>query len=196
VIAVSKSAESPGAHRVETRVLGVLAFSHTRGDVLEIGIGTGRNLPFYTTETRLVGIDLSAAMLAVARDRAVRLGRAADLREGQTESLSFAVDSFDAVVCTLVLCCVPNPQRAMAEFARVLKPGGKLVMLEHVRSPVWGVRILQHVLEPISLQFQADDMLRDPLDYLPPTGLQIEYVERSKWGIIERLIARKRGLDD
>jgi ubiquinone/menaquinone biosynthesis C-methylase UbiE len=167
------------------------AASQARGDVLEIGIGTGRNLPFYAVDTRLVGIDMSAAMLAVARQRAQLVGRSVDLRVAHAESLSFVNESLDAVVCTLVLCCMPNPQRAINEMARVLKPGAKLVMVEHVRSPVWPVRLVQQVLEPISLRTQADDLLRDPLDYLADLPLTIELLERSKWGVIERLVARK-----
>ncbi|HEX9270368.1 MAG TPA: class I SAM-dependent methyltransferase, partial [Candidatus Limnocylindria bacterium] len=83
--------------------------SQASGDVLELGVGTGRNLSFYPPDVRLTAIDLSPAMLEVARRRARELGRAVDLRLGDAERLEFADGSFDSVVITLVLCTVPSP---------------------------------------------------------------------------------------
>jgi SAM-dependent methyltransferase len=167
------------------------AASRAGGDVLEIGIGTGRNLEFYPTSTRLVGVDISPSMLAIARRRAYELGRDVDLRPGDAESLGFADTWFDTVICTLVLCSVPNDRRALAEAARVLKPEGRLVLVEHVRSPNLPVRIAQQILHPLMLTLEHDHLLRDPVYHLPAHGLEIETCERMKWGIVERLVARK-----
>jgi ubiquinone/menaquinone biosynthesis C-methylase UbiE len=167
------------------------AASRARGDVLEIGIGTGRNLEFYPEATRLVGIDLSPGMLAIARRRAQDLGRAVDLRQGDAESLAFADAAFDTVVCTLVLCSVPDDRRVLAEVGRVLKRGGRVVLVEHVRSRVTPVRIVQQLLEPVMLRLENDHLLRDPVDHLPAYGFEIETCERTKWGIVERVIAHK-----
>ena len=165
--------------------------SQARGDVLEIAVGTGRNLPFYPQEVRLTGVDLSPAMLAVARQRAQKLGRAVDLRVGNAQALDFPDASFDTVVCTLSLCTIPDDRQAVAEAVRVLRFGGRLLLLEHLRSPIAAVRTLQRLLEPLFVRFWADHLLRDPLDYLAPEGLELERVERSTWGIVERLSARK-----
>ena len=165
--------------------------SQARGDVLEIAVGTGRNLPFYPQEVRLTGVDLSPAMLAVARQRAQTLGRAVDLRVGNAQALDFPDASFDTVVCTLSLCTIPDDRRAVAEAVRVLRSGGRLLLLEHVRSPIAAVRTLQRLLEPLFVRFWADHLLRDPLDYLASEGLELERVERSAWGIVERLSVRK-----
>ena len=165
--------------------------SQARGDVLEIAVGTGRNLPFYPQEVRLTGVDLSPAMLAVARQRAQKLGRAVDLRVGNAQALDFPDASFDTVVCTLSLCTIPDDRRAVAEAMRVLRSGGRLLLLEHVRSPIAAVRTLQRLLEPLFVRFWADHLLRDPLDYLASEGLELERVERSAWGIVERLSVRK-----
>ena len=165
--------------------------SQARGDVLEIAVGTGRNLPFYPQEVRLTGVDLSPAMLAVARQHAQKLGRAVDLRVGNAQALDFPDASFDTVVCTLSLCTIPDDRRAVAEAMRVLRSGGRLLLLEHVRSPIAAVRILQRLLEPLFVRFWADHLLRDPLDYLASEGLELERVERSAWGIVERLSVRK-----
>jgi ubiquinone/menaquinone biosynthesis C-methylase UbiE len=82
--------------------------SQATGDVLDVAVGTGRNLPFYPDSVRLTGIDFSAAMLDLVRDRAVELGRKIDLREGDAQALPFPDASFDTVVCTLGLCGFPT----------------------------------------------------------------------------------------
>ena len=165
--------------------------SQARGDVLEIAVGTGRNLPFYPPDAQLTGIDVSSAMLALARNRANEMRRQIDLRVGDAQSLEFPAAMFDTVVCTLALCTIPDPARAVAEAARVLRPGGQLLLLEHVRSPILPVRALEWILEPLSVRFEADHLLREPLTYVTASGLRIERLERSGWGIMERLVARK-----
>lgn len=162
-----------------------------RGDVLEIAIGTGRNLPFYPPEVRLTGIDISPEMLAIARRRAAELGREADLRLGDAQALDFPDASFDTVVSTLTLCSIPDDRRAVAEVWRVLRPGGCFLLLEHVRSPLLPVRAVQRVLDPIFTRTSADHLLREPLDHLRAEGFAIERLERSKLGLVERVVARK-----
>lgn len=166
--------------------------AQARGDALEIAIGTGRNLPLYPAEVRLTGIELSPAMLAVARGRAQELGRTVDLRVGDAQALAFPDASFDTVVRTLALCTIPDDRGAVAEAVRVLRPGGRLLLLEHVRSPLKSVRAVQQLLEPLFVRFLADHLVRDPLDYLASEGLEVERVERSRWGIVERIAAIKR----
>lgn len=161
------------------------------GDILEIAVGTGRNLPYYPRDARLTGIDLSPAMLAVARDRARELDREVDLRLGDAQALDFPDGRFDTVVSTLALCTIPDARQAVAEARRVLRPGGQLLLLEHVRSPNRIVQAVQRLLDPLFVRFQADHLLREPLDYAEAEGFAVEQLERSKWGIVERLAARK-----
>ncbi len=165
--------------------------AQARGDILEIAVGTGRNLPYYAEETRLTGVDLTAAMLDVARRRAAMLGRVVDLQLGNAQNLDFPDETFDTVVATLALSSIPNDRQAMAEAWRVLRPGGRLLLVEHVRSPLRFVRAIQRVLDPISVRRHANHLLRDPLDHLAAVGFAVERMERSKWGIIERVAARK-----
>jgi len=165
--------------------------SRARGEVLEIAVGTGRNLPFYNEDVRLTGIELSPEMLAIARRRTRELGREADLRSGDAQDLPFRDASFDTVVCTLGLCTIPDDRGAVAEAARVLRPGGRLLLLEHVRSPVLPVRVLQTLLNPLTVLLENDHLLREPLRYVEAAGLVLELAERSKWAIVERLAARK-----
>lgn len=165
--------------------------SQARGEVLEVAIGTGRNLPFYPKEVRLTGVDLSPAMLEFAQARARELGIEADLRVGDAQALPFPDEVFDTVVITLSLCTIPDDRKALAEATRVLRPGGRLLLLEHVRSPLLPVRAVQRVLDPLFVRLGADHLLREPLDHLQDASLEVERQERSKWGIVERLSARK-----
>ena len=171
------------------------ACEQAAGDVLEIAVGTGRNLPFYPQDIRLTGIELSPEMLAIARKRKRELGREAEFESGDAQALRFDDESFDSVVCTLSLCTIPDERRALSEAFRVLRPGGRLLLLEHVRSPARPVRAVQRLLDPLLVRFEADHLLRDPLDHLADIGFEIERLERSKWGIVERLAARRPPAD-
>ncbi len=166
--------------------------SQARGDVLEIAVGTGRNLDAYPRGVRLIGIDLSPAMLGLAKARARQLGADVDLQLGDAQALSFAAESFDTVVVTLALCAVPDDRRAIHEAARVLRPGGRLVWLEHVRSPFAPVRWVQQVLDPLLVRLEADHLLRDPIDHIERESFTVERLERSRLGFVERGIARKQ----
>ena len=168
------------------------ACSHAEGDVLEIAVGSGRNLPFYPPSVKLTAIEFSPQMLALARKRADALGREFDLREGDAQDLEFDDRSFDTVIITLALCTIPDDRKAAREAYRVLRPGGRLILLEHVRSPALPVRAIQRLLDPLAVRFEADHLVREPLDYIAEEGFEVESVERSKWGIVERVVARKR----
>ena len=166
------------------------ACSRAQGDVLEIAVGTGRNLEFYPPDTRLTGIELSPNMLAIAEGRRTRLMPTADLRQGDAQRLEFADASFDTVVCTFSLCSIPDDASAVREIKRVLRPGGTLVAVEHVRSPSRIVAAIQRLLEPFARR-QGDSLTREPLDHLRHEGFEIEILERAKLGIVERATARK-----
>ena len=165
--------------------------SQAEGDVLEIAVGTGRNLPFYPRAVRLTGVDFSPAMLEIARSRAAQAGMDVELREGDAQMLDFADASFDTVVCTLSLCSIPDDRRAVAEVKRVLRPGGRFLLMEHVRSPVLPVRFGQYVINWFSVRFQGDHMLREPLEHLRVFGFLVERLERRKLGFVELVAARK-----
>lgn len=159
-----------------------------RGDVLEIAIGTGRNLPYYPADVRLTGVDLTPVMLELARQRASALGREVGLRVGDAQALDLPDARFDTVVATLALSSIPDVGRAVAEARRVLRPGGRLLLLEHVRSPLLPVRLLQRLFDPLFVRCYWDHLLREPLDHLVAEGFVVDRVERSKAGVIERLM--------
>jgi len=165
--------------------------SQARGEVLEIGVGTGRNLEHYPQSIRLTGIDISAPMLDLARQRARALGREVDLRLGDAQALEFADERFDTVVFTLSLCSIPDNRKAVREAKRVLRVGGRLLLLEHVASPRWPVRAVQKLLDWITVRTVGDHLVRDPLVQLKDFGFEVDRIERLKWGIVERVAASK-----
>jgi ubiquinone/menaquinone biosynthesis C-methylase UbiE len=165
--------------------------SQVEGEVLEIAVGTGRNLRHYPAGLRLTGIEFSPAMLEIARRRADELGLEVDLRIGDAQALDFPDASFDSVACSLALCTIPDDRAAVAEIKRVLRPGGRVLLLEHVRSPVAAVRLAQRLVEPLAVRLEGDHLLREPLDHLRAEQFDIQQVLRSKLGIVERVAARK-----
>lgn len=161
------------------------------GRVLEVGIGTGRNLAHYPPQVHLTGIDLSPAMLDRARARASSLGRSIDLRVADAQRLPFADASFDTVTATLTLCSVPDDAAAVAEMARVLRPGGRLLLLEHVASPHPIVRAVQRLLDPLFALLAADHLLRRPEAAVRNAGLAIDELAPSKAGLVARVRAHR-----
>jgi ubiquinone/menaquinone biosynthesis C-methylase UbiE len=121
------------------------------GQVLEVGIGTGLNVPFYdrTRVQRVVGVDPSLELHALAQRRIDAAGLNVELVGLSAERLPLADASFDTVVCTYTLCSIPDPAAALAEMRRVLRPGGRLLFSEHGRAPDASVRRWQHRLQPI-----------------------------------------------
>lgn len=165
--------------------------SRAGGEVLEVAVGTGLNLPFYPVDVRLTGVDLSPAMLAVARKRAAALGREVDLREGDAQALPFPDVSFDAVVCTLSLCAIPDDRAAIAEMWRVLRPKGRLLLLDHVGSHWWPIWAGQRLLETFTVRSAGEHQTRRPLPLVQAAGFAIEETQRLKAGTVERVAAVK-----
>lgn len=167
------------------------ACDHAEGRVLEVAVGTGRNLALYPAGVELTGMELSPAMLAVAQARAAGPGRTVDLRLGDAQHLDFPDGSFDTVLATLTLCSIPDDRAAVQEMARVLRPGGRLVLLDHVASPRRSVRVVQRLLDPLLVRLEGDHLLRRPELTVRTAGLVVDELSRSRLGIVLRLLAHK-----
>ncbi len=165
--------------------------SQAGGDVLEVAIGTGLNLPRYPPGVRLTGVDLSRVMLAAAAKRAADLDITVDLSEADAERLPLDDASFDTVVCTLSLCSVPNDRAAIAEMHRVLRPGGQLLLLDHVAATNRLLLALQRLWEKVTLHFVGDHQTRRPLPLVEQAGFDVQDSRRTKAGTVERLRAVK-----
>jgi phosphatidylethanolamine/phosphatidyl-N-methylethanolamine N-methyltransferase len=163
-----------------------VAYINARGgEVLEVGVGTGLSLETYNSALRVTGMDYSEDMLRKARARVAKLGldHVAELRQMDARSLEFPDASFDTVAAMHVLSVVPEPERVMAEIARVLRPGGQVVITNHFRHErgVWaGLARAAAPLERVlgwHSDFEIDTVLQDPRLHvvtrrdLPPMGM-------------------------
>ncbi|MCI0157046.1 class I SAM-dependent methyltransferase [Leifsonia shinshuensis] len=165
--------------------------ARAHGRVLEVAVGTGRSLPYYPRGTMLVGIDLSPEMLAIARARADGAGIPAELREGDAEALPFGNGEFDTVVCALALCSIPRPGRALSEMARVVRPGGSVVLVDHTRSDRALVYAGQWVIERFTIPLQGEHLTRRHRGEVEAAGLKVVEHERLRSGAVERIRATK-----
>jgi ubiquinone/menaquinone biosynthesis C-methylase UbiE len=149
-----------------------------RGEVLEVGAGTGVNLPYYREAERLVAVEPDPAMRRRLAGRLATAGRRVEVSGADAESLPYPDASFDAVVFTLVLCTVTDQRRALAEAARVLKPGGRLVVIEHVRGTGWLARFQDLVTPLWALAFASCHPNRDTAAGIEQAGFRLERLER------------------
>jgi ubiquinone/menaquinone biosynthesis C-methylase UbiE len=163
------------------------------GHVLEVAVGTGLNLDSYPGDVTITGVDLSPAMLEHAERRAATSGREVTLQVGDAHRLEFPDASFDTVVCTFALCAIPDDRRAVAEMWRVLRPGGRLLLADHVVSTSAPVRLLQRLLEVVTIPVGGENFRRRPIIHLRTQGFEIEEQERFTLGIVERVAARRPG---
>jgi ubiquinone/menaquinone biosynthesis C-methylase UbiE len=157
------------------------------GDVLEVAVGTGLNLPLYPHNVTLTGLDISEGMLDLAKRR----GREATLRQGDAQALPFQEATFDTVVCTFGLCAIPDLDAAVTEMVRVLRPGGALILVDHVASTSRLIRAAQWVMERVTIPLAGEHFLRRPLLQVQARGLVVEQHERFSRGLVERVVARK-----
>jgi ubiquinone/menaquinone biosynthesis C-methylase UbiE len=195
--AVWQKAASRYDRGMEPLERGVLAGSRewigerAHGRVLEVAVGTGRSLEFYAPDVELTGVDLSPAMLRRARRRARELELSPTFKVADAEQLPFDDATFDTVVCALGLCSIPRPEVAVREMARVLVPGGTLLLLDHVGSswpPVW---LVQWLLERVTILTAGEHFTRRQLPVVRAAGLDVVETERLKAGTIERIRALK-----
>ncbi len=165
--------------------------ARAQGRVLEVAIGTGRNLPHYRAGVTVTGVELSPVMLGIARSRAAELGFNVRLHEGDAQALPFEDNSFDTVVCALSLCSIPDPAAAIAQMKRVLVPGGRLLLLDHIGSSWPPVYAAQWLVGLLTRRTAGEHLTRRQLPLVKAAGFEIVEAERLKAGSIERIHAVK-----
>lgn len=171
---------------VDDRRRRLLARAH--GATLEVGVGTGRNLDLYPSDADITGIDTSANMLDRARRRAARLGVPARLELADVQELPFPDATFDTVVATCVFCSVADPVAGLREVARVVRPDGRVLLLEHVRPRTRALGWLFDLINPIVRRTIGPNVNRRTEDNVARAGLHA--VEIRRWGIWREIVAR------
>ena len=171
-----------GVRRLRRKLL-----ERASGRILEVAVGTGKNLPYYSRDCRVIALDLSKEMLNVARERAAKLSLYTSFLVADAEALPFSDQSFDTVVSSLSTCTFPDPVAALAEIERVCRPGGKVLLFEHGRSDRewlgrWQDRHADQFARPLGCQWN-----REPLELVGEAGLKGNEAKRNFFGIFHQI---------
>jgi ubiquinone/menaquinone biosynthesis C-methylase UbiE len=167
------------------------ACSRAIGRTLEVAIGTGLNVAHYPNGVDLTGLDLSPDMLELAEARSKSLGREIELIRADSQDMPFPDETFDTVLSTYALCSVPDDAAAIDEMGRVLRPGGRLILVDHVRSVIWPILWLQWLWELIPRHTSGEYMTRLPGQHVAEPDFEVIERDRLRAGIVERLVAIK-----
>lgn len=160
--------------------------------VLEMGVGTGNNFPYYPSDAEMTAFDFSEKMLERAKDRAEKQKVRVRLQQMDVQNLDFADNTFDTVAGTLVFCSVPDPVRGIREVERVCKPGGKVILLESDFSSIPILGWLVKLVNPLVVRIIGADFNRQPLENVARSGLAVERVTNLRQGLWKLIEARKK----
>jgi len=172
-----------------------LLWSKVEGiNVLEVGVGTGKNFPYYPKAAEIMAVDFSDRMLKRAKDRASKQKIKVHLKQMDVQNLDFKDNTFDTVVASFVFCSVPNPVRGLMEIERVCKPKGKVVLLEHVLSANRIMAWLMNLANPLVVRMMGANINRRTVENVSKSGLAVEQVTDLGAGIFKLIEARKKPL--
>ncbi len=172
--------------------LRVEAISYAQGKTLEVGVGTGKNFPFYCSDIELTAIDFSPAMLRIAREKQKNIQiKQLQLHAMDVQALAFSDNSFDTIISTFVFCTVPEPIVGLEELHRVLKPSGKAIFLEHMKSSHFMLNIFLYMMNFFSIRLLGTSMVRETQKNIELAGFTLQAVEHKVFDIVRLIIAKK-----
>jgi len=151
---------------------------------LEVGVGTGKNFPYYPSGVQIVGVDLSPRMLMRARRKASNRDLSIELREMDVQSLDFPDHCFDTVFATFVFCSVPDPVAGLRELRRICKPSGRLLLIEHMRPENIVLGLIFDVLNPIVVRMMGANINRRTMDNIRSAGWNVRIEENLSSDIV------------
>jgi len=156
-------------NRLRNKIVGPLA--------LEVGVGTGKNMSYYPSDVSVTAIDFSSRMLAKSKRKAVRLNKPVNLLQMDAQQLNFADGVFDTVFAAFVFCSVPDPVQGLCELRRVCKPGGRLLLLEHMRPSNYLLAKIFDAMNPLTVRMTGANINRRTLDNVKKAGWRVICVE-------------------
>lgn len=167
-------------------------FKHVQGRVLDVACGTGRNFRYLPNASEVVGIDISAELLAHARDALDRLDLDGTVHQMDAQALAFPDDSFDTVISSFSTCTFPDPFTALHEMERVCTPDGEILLLEHSRSDVAPLAWLQECRAEAHYEKNGCRLNHDPLTTVKQAGLPVENTATAFFGLVTTIDATPR----
>ncbi len=151
--------------------------ARAEGKILEVGVGTGKNFQYYPPGADVTGIDIADRMISIAQRNARERGLPFRIEEGDAEQLAWPDNSFDTIVATFVFCSVPDPLKGLRELRRVVKPAGRVLLLEHVRIDMPVVGRLMDLMNPLVVRMVGANINRRTVENVRVTGFAIEEME-------------------
>lgn len=164
---------------------------NAKGLVLEAGVGTGANFPYYPEGIKVIGVDFSQRMLEVAEKKVSQAKVPVELMTADIQELPFADNTFDTIITACVFCSVPFPIKGFQELGRVLKPEGEMFLLEHVRSERIIAGAVMDFLNPLTVKFHGVNINRRTEDNMVKAGLSLVEVKNLLSDIVKLIMAKK-----
>lgn len=161
-----------------------------KGKVLEVGVGTGKNIQYYPESVDMFAIDFSEKMLEKAKEKAEKLNKDVKLLQMDAQNMEFSDNTFDMIFTTCVYCSVPDPVKGLKEMRRVCKPNGKIIMIEHVRSEKKVLGLIMDILNPLVVNTYGANINRRTVENIYKSGFSDVDVDNLYSDIVKKIVIK------